>query len=288
MAAGGQLLSGASPSPSVTSSSPARRRPSSTNPSPPPTPSSTTSTVTALDSDLEGPGSGSSNSTRARHLATSTTDSSSRTGAPAPGTRPHNNSNGGKYSHRSDRSTSKHRLHRDRAGADGTIPSAPAAVHPSILQPRVAVVLNVPPVWHPWLFALRLLSCLPAVWWGLPSALHLLLRFLPGPEHNAFSALYQADGGSEPYALTETALATIWVREAVAGFTMLEYANMSTVLCVWLPFFLLYRLLNVSMVRIIMSADCSLDSVRVTPLTRQAHQLYPASHHCPTPHHRRD
>ena len=95
------------------------------------------------------------------------------------------------------------------------------AVHPSILQPRVAVVLNVPPLWHPWLFALRLLSCAPAAWWGLPSLLHLLLRFLPGPEYNGFAApsassLREADMSSPPYALTETALATIWVCIAVS------------------------------------------------------------------------
>ncbi|PKK43402.1 hypothetical protein CI102_13557 [Trichoderma harzianum] len=52
---------------------------------------------------------------------------------------------------------------------------------PSMLQPRVAVVLNVPQPWHPWLFALRLCSILPALWWGLPSLLRLLLHFLPGP-----------------------------------------------------------------------------------------------------------
>ncbi|KAF4448139.1 hypothetical protein F53441_8455 [Fusarium austroafricanum] len=61
-------------------------------------------------------------------------------------------------------------------------PDIDVPVHPSLLQPRVAVVLNVPKPWHPWLFALRLVSILPALWWGLPSALQLLLRVLPGPE----------------------------------------------------------------------------------------------------------
>ncbi|KPM34273.1 hypothetical protein AK830_g12302 [Neonectria ditissima] len=89
-------------------------------------------------------------------------------------------------------------------------------VHPSLLQPRVAVVLNVPPPWHPWLFALRLVSILPALWWGLPSALQLLLRVLPGPE----LVVVVAAAGPAPsvlsvdadarYALTETGLATIW------------------------------------------------------------------------------
>ncbi|CEJ91377.1 hypothetical protein VHEMI07095 [[Torrubiella] hemipterigena] len=85
-------------------------------------------------------------------------------------------------------------------------------LHPSILQPRVAVVLNVPPPWHPWLFALRLLSCLPAVWWGLPSALHLVMRLYPGPNHYTIVPTFisQDEGDLTPHALIESALATIW------------------------------------------------------------------------------
>lgn len=112
-----------------------------------------------------------------------------------------------------------------------------------MLQPRVAVVLNVPKPWHPWLFALRLASILPALWWGLPSLLRLLIHFLPGPpdqfqlvrplsgscdpsghESLQTSALSSLCAGEQlgigtaammaaaPYAITETALATIWVR----------------------------------------------------------------------------
>ncbi|KAM5347050.1 hypothetical protein ACJ41O_010055 [Fusarium nematophilum] len=89
-------------------------------------------------------------------------------------------------------------------------------VHPSLLQPRVAVVLNVPPPWHPWLFTLRLISILPALWWGLPSALQLLIRVLPGPE--LVVVVPSAGEGSKGlsleadarYALTETGLGTIW------------------------------------------------------------------------------
>lgn len=88
-------------------------------------------------------------------------------------------------------------------------------MHPSLLQPRVAVVLKVPPPWHPWLFTLRLVSILPALWWGLPSALQLLLRVLPGPEIvivvGAGQAALSIDADAR-YALTETSLATIWVR----------------------------------------------------------------------------
>lgn len=102
---------------------------------------------------------------------------------------------------------------------------APPSVYPSFLQPRVAVVLKVPQPWHPWLFALRLCSILPALWWGLPSALQLVLRLLPGigrvlvvrsgwtespsllcDPHHARHA-----DAAIPYALTEGALATIWV-----------------------------------------------------------------------------
>ncbi|KAL7822772.1 N-glycosylation domain-containing protein [Trichoderma gracile] len=112
---------------------------------------------------------------------------------------------------------------------------------PSMLQPRVAVVLNVPQPWHPWLFALRLCSILPALWWGLPSLLRLLLYFLPGPpdqfmlvkqiavpgsnidvlQSTSISSCSRSDGEAAsaaaaaavlaaPYAITETALATIW------------------------------------------------------------------------------
>lgn len=83
----------------------------------------------------------------------------------------------------------------------------------SVLQPRVAVVLNVPDRWHPWLFALRLCSILPASWWGLPSLLRLLLRLLPGPKLPLDLEHHAAIAASAPYALTETALATIWVRQ---------------------------------------------------------------------------
>lgn len=99
------------------------------------------------------------------------------------------------------------------------------SVYPSFLQPRVAVVLKVPQPWHPWLFALRLCSILPALWWGLPSALQFLLRLLPGTGRvlvvrsgwtESPSQLCDAHhprhaDGAVPYALTEGALATIWV-----------------------------------------------------------------------------
>lgn len=91
-----------------------------------------------------------------------------------------------------------------------------------MLQPRVAVVLNVNPQWHPYLFAFRLLSILPALWWGLPSALQLVLSILPGPERIVLvreggggawdGRLHSSNHDTVPFALTEGALATIWVR----------------------------------------------------------------------------
>ncbi|KAG5924188.1 hypothetical protein E4U61_001327 [Claviceps capensis] len=108
--------------------------------------------------------------------------------------------------------------HYPPGGAARSCPSPP--VHPSMLQPRVAVVLNVNPQWHPYLFAFRLLSILPALWWGLPSALQLVLSILYGHERVMFVREGVGGGTSDdglhssddtvPFALTEGALATIW------------------------------------------------------------------------------
>ncbi|CCE32713.1 uncharacterized protein CPUR_06577 [Claviceps purpurea 20.1] len=104
--------------------------------------------------------------------------------------------------------------HYPPGGATRASPSPP--VHPSMLQPRVAVVLNVNPQWHPYLFAFRLLSILPALWWGLPSALQLVLSILYGPERIVLirgtwdGRLHSSNHDTVPFALTEGALATIW------------------------------------------------------------------------------
>jgi hypothetical protein len=120
--------------------------------------------------------------------------------------------------------------HATSVSASASSPSSslppPPPVHPSILQPRVAVVLNVPTKWHPWLFALRLCSILPAVWWGLPSALQLLLRLLPRQPDLVLAVAACGPGrdceldreaAAARYALTETALGTIWVRLSYIG-----------------------------------------------------------------------
>ncbi|KAL7967214.1 N-glycosylation domain-containing protein [Trichoderma sp. SZMC 28014] len=156
-------------------------------------------------------------------------------------------------SHLSAEKTTSAAASRDSATAGDAAAPAPSASAlssasststppmPTMLQPRVAVVLNVPKPWHPWLFALRLASILPALWWGLPSLLRLLIHFLPGPPDQfqlvrplsgscdagspdplQTSALSSSCAGEQhgsataammaaaPYAITETALATIW------------------------------------------------------------------------------
>lgn len=55
-------------------------------------------------------------------------------------------------------------------------PRQPSTVRSSLLQPRVAVALGLSARWHPFLFVCRLLSCIPAVWYGLPVALGLLAQ----------------------------------------------------------------------------------------------------------------
>ncbi|GKT71586.1 hypothetical protein ColTof4_04009 [Colletotrichum tofieldiae] len=67
---------------------------------------------------------------------------------------------------------------------DDNPPSYPSytpdlALSSSLLEPRIAVVLNVPKPWRPWLFACRLLSIFPAIFWALQPALTLLVQIIP-------------------------------------------------------------------------------------------------------------
>ena len=59
-----------------------------------------------------------------------------------------------------------------------TPPPTDSTVHSSLLQPRVAVALGLSAKWHPLLFICRLLSILPALWWGVPVALRLLVQLI--------------------------------------------------------------------------------------------------------------
>ncbi|KJR89501.1 uncharacterized protein SPSK_06284 [Sporothrix schenckii 1099-18] len=55
-------------------------------------------------------------------------------------------------------------------GGDGQV------ARPSLLQPRVAVVLGLPSLWHLPLFACRSLSVCPAIWWSLGIFIRLLAQ----------------------------------------------------------------------------------------------------------------
>lgn len=109
-------------------------------------------------------------------------------------------------------------------------PGAAAVSAPSLLHPRMAVVLGVSRRWHPFLFASRLLSVVPAIRWGLPCALRLLVQIhllvlgeYPSGRgvggHGAGGALGGGEEGrgsgflsfETRLKLTETALAIIWV-----------------------------------------------------------------------------
>jgi hypothetical protein len=72
----------------------------------------------------------------------------------------------------------------------------------SFLAPRVAVVLRVPPAWHPWLFASRLLSIGPALLWSWTPTLQLLL---------ALPAILNPNTTEYPIPVTEMILAMLWV-----------------------------------------------------------------------------
>lgn len=104
-------------------------------------------------------------------------------------------------------------------------------VRAGFMQPRIAVVLDVPRVWHPFLFICRLLSIAPALWWGLRCALRFLISdFLQSRDIAQFLGLdYGSSGGGngildsasdsvlrqvrteQRLRLTETALSMIWV-----------------------------------------------------------------------------
>ncbi|KAK8070856.1 hypothetical protein PG997_011059 [Apiospora hydei] len=102
-------------------------------------------------------------------------------------------------------------------------------VRAGFMQPRIAVVLDVPRVWHPFLFICRLQSIAPALWWGLRCALRFLISdFLQSRDIAQLLGLdYGSSGGNgildsasdsvrrqvrteQRLRLTETALSMIW------------------------------------------------------------------------------
>ena len=94
-------------------------------------------------------------------------------------------------------------------------------VRPSLLQPRVAVVLGLPRIWHLPLFLSRLLSVCPAIWWSLGilirlvTQLHALAVTRDEAKEADAAGLAIHDRGTglaleSRLKLTETALAMIW------------------------------------------------------------------------------
>lgn len=156
-------------------------------------------------------------------------------------------------------------------------------VRPSLLQPRVAAVLGLSRRWHLPLFACRLLSMCPAIWWSLGifirliTQLHALAVAQGGPRGpstvggvagRGLTDMSGAGAGSFPAAtgsgaglslesrlkLTETGLAMIWVGPLVVicrfGLHRLQhfFANGWTVYCLCLSIILFYRLPHVAVV----------------------------------------
>ncbi|KAH8844429.1 hypothetical protein MCOR27_010254 [Pyricularia oryzae] len=81
---------------------------------------------------------------------------------------------------------------------------------PSLMHPRIAVLLGVPAPWHSPLFACRLLSIAPAVWFAIPPVLRLLLRLQDalyvGLQHRS-----RGEGEMRRYSgQVEVLLAIIW------------------------------------------------------------------------------
>lgn len=173
-------------------------------------------------------------------------------------------------------------------GTAGREPAGVSPVRSTLLQPRVAVALGVSKTWYPLLFLCRLASIAPGVLFGLPSAIRLLAtlhlmyldQLLDGGalarlgRGDSFIAASGYDAAFEArLRLTETLLATIWVRFArfllpqrPRSLTSQPFPPRSTVLCVSIPLLLLHRLPHVAL----------------------AAALHPASHHCPPAHDQRN
>jgi hypothetical protein len=88
-----------------------------------------------------------------------------------------------------------------------------AVTKPTLLQPRVAAVLGVPKLWQKALFACRLLSIAPAIWWGLPNGIRFLM-LLQQLLFDGDSAQKAARNEEMTLHLMETSLATIWCAAA--------------------------------------------------------------------------
>ncbi|OAA53482.1 N-glycosylation protein EOS1 [Niveomyces insectorum RCEF 264] len=113
-----------------------------------------------------------------------------------------------------------HEEHSSHEDDDGRV------ARPTLLQPRVAVVLGLPSLWHLPLFACRSLSVCPAIWWSLGIAIRLLMQLhalalarggfgevdSSGGNGSSGLSIHDRSGLSleSRLKLTETALAMIW------------------------------------------------------------------------------
>lgn len=142
-----------------------------------------------------------------------------------------------------------HAAHTSAANAvstgSGTAAAADHAgvgpVRSTLLQPRVAVALGVSKTWYPLLFLCRLLSIAPGVVFGLPTALRLLatihLMYLDRVLDGGTTLTKLVRGGTPlptsgydqvfetRLRLTETLLATIWVRTYFPAMYILKTKN---------------------------------------------------------------
>ncbi|KAI1813430.1 N-glycosylation protein-domain-containing protein [Poronia punctata] len=118
----------------------------------------------------------------------------------------------------------------------------PTNVTASLLQPRVAVALDIPPRWQRTLSICRLLSIVPSAWWGLRLALRFLvaqfLRYSNGHELDEDASLK----------ITATLLAGLWcLASAYLAFFFTD-CLMSRWLVNYTPQATVIRLLTISCV----------------------------------------
>lgn len=78
-------------------------------------------------------------------------------------------------------------------------PRSEPTVQSSLLQPRVAVALGLSAKWHPLLFVCRLLSILPALWWGVPVAVRLLAQAILLAGSSSVACAYEHKTQSIPW-----------------------------------------------------------------------------------------
>ncbi|KAK0729667.1 N-glycosylation protein-domain-containing protein [Lasiosphaeris hirsuta] len=194
--------------------------------------------------------------------AVSTTTSASTNSSTDTGFAAHSNN----PSRKSSRS-SKHRRHHYGDDAPGAFTSlGPASTEAdgrevtarsSLLQPRVAVVLGVSKKWYPLLFLCRLLSIIPAVYWGLPIGLRLVAMTFFGRTHVGCPSILAGTAFPEgtPAAhcefearlrQTETLLATVWC--LASGYLSFFFTDclMSRWLVNYTPQATLVRLLTIA------------------------------------------